>query len=61
MIAAEAHARQDAQRYRDEQEKAQEQIQQAAGLDTAITAGKARLRAVSVLRTLLGDGNSSSF
>ncbi|MDQ2874648.1 MAG: hypothetical protein M3Y33_07515 [Actinomycetota bacterium] len=61
VIAAEAHARQDAQRYRDEQEKAQEQIQQAAGLDTAITAGKARLRAVSVLRTLLGDGKFLQF
>lgn len=56
VIAAEAQARQDARRYRDEQAKAQEQIQQAAGLDTAIKAGKARLRAVDALRTLLADG-----
>ena len=37
-------------------EAAQEQIQQAAGLDTAIKAGKARLSAVDALRALLADG-----
>ena len=56
VIAAEAQARQAARRYRDEQAKAQEQIQQAASLDTAIKAGKARLSAVDALRRLLADG-----
>jgi exonuclease SbcC len=56
VVAAEAQARQAARRHRDEQTKAQEQIQQAGDLDTAITAGKARLGAVDALRALLADG-----
>jgi DNA repair protein SbcC/Rad50 len=55
VVAAEASARAAAERHRTDQAAAQDQIQQAASLDTAIRAGRARLSAVEALRGLLGD------
>ena len=55
VVAAEASARAAAERHRADQAAAQGQIQQAASLDTAIRAGRARLSAVEALRGLLGD------
>jgi DNA repair protein SbcC/Rad50 len=55
VVAAEANARDAAQRHRADQAAAQSQIPQAASLDTAIRAGRARLSAVDALRGLLGD------
>jgi len=55
VVAAEASARDAARRHRTDQAAAQSQIPQAASLDTAIRAGRARLSAVDALRGLLGD------
>jgi exonuclease SbcC len=55
VIAAETSARELASRRRADQETAQGQIESAASLDAAISAGKARLSAVDALRGLLGD------
>ena len=55
VVAAEASARDAAERHRADQAAAQSQIQQAASLDTAIRAGRARLSAVDALRGLLAD------
>ena len=55
VVAAEASAHDAAQRHRADQAAAQSQIQQAASLDTAIRAGRARLSAVDALRGLLAD------
>jgi DNA repair protein SbcC/Rad50 len=56
VIAAEGNARDAAERYRAQQNTAQSQIQRAASLDTAMSAGKARLSAIDALRRLLSDG-----
>lgn len=56
VVAAEASARDAAGRYRADHAIAQSQVQQAADLDTAISAGHARLSAVDALRGLLADG-----
>ena len=55
VVAAEANARDAARRHRADQAAAQSQIPQAASLDTAIRAGRARISAVDALRGLLGD------
>jgi exonuclease SbcC len=55
VVGAEASARNAAERHRADQAAAQSQIPQAASLDTAIRAGRARLSAVDALRGLLGD------
>ncbi len=55
VVAAEANARVAAEQHRADQETADGQIQKAAGLDTAIRAGCARLSAVDALRSLLAD------
>jgi len=55
VVAAEANARDAAERHRADQAAARSQITQAAILDTAIQAGRARLNAVEALRGLLGD------
>ena len=55
VVAAEASARDAAERHRADQAAAQSQIPQAASLDTAIRAGRARLNAVEALRGLLAD------
>src|SRR5262249_48955407 len=55
VVAAETSARDAARQYRAEQTAAQSQIQQAASLDTAIQAGRARLSAVNALYGLLAD------
>jgi DNA repair protein SbcC/Rad50 len=55
VVAAEASAHDAALRHRAAQATAQSQILQAANLDTAIRAGRARLSAVEALRGLLGD------
>jgi exonuclease SbcC len=55
VIAAETSARELASRRRADQETAQGQIESAASLDSAISAGKTRLSAVDALRGLLGD------
>jgi DNA repair protein SbcC/Rad50 len=55
VIAAETSARELASRRRTDQETAQGQIESAASLDAAISAGNARLSAVNALRGLLGD------
>jgi exonuclease SbcC len=56
VIAAEANARNAAERYRADQDTAQSQIQRAASLEAAISAGKARLSAIDALRILLSNG-----
>ena len=55
VIAAETSATELASRRRADQETAQGQIARAAGLDTAIDAGKARLSAIDALHGLLTD------
>ena len=55
VIAAETSASEFARRRREDQSTAEGQIEQAASLDTAISAGKTRLSAVDALRGLLGD------
>lgn len=55
VVAAEASARDAAERHRADQAAAQSQIMQAASLDTAIRAGRARRSAVEALRALLAD------
>ncbi len=55
VVAAEANAYDAAQRHRANQAAAQSQIRQAASLDTAIRAGRARFSAVDALRGLLSD------
>lgn len=55
VVAAGASARDAARQHRAEQTAAQSQIQQAASLDTAIRAGRARLSAVNALHGLLAD------
>ena len=55
VVAAEANARDAAERHRADQATARSQIPQAASLDTTIRAGRARLSAVEALRGLLGD------
>jgi exonuclease SbcC len=55
VVAAETSARYAAERHRADEATARSQIPQAASLDTAIRAGRARLSAVDALRGLLGD------
>jgi exonuclease SbcC len=61
VVAAEASARHAARQHRAEQEAADHQVQQAASLDTAIRAGRARLSAVDALRGLLADAKFHQF
>jgi exonuclease SbcC len=56
VVAAHASAVDAARRHREQQATAQGQIAHAARLDAAITAGEARLSAVSALRTMLASG-----
>lgn len=55
VIAAATSARDDAKRLRADQRTAESQIQQAGNLDTAISAGHARLSALEALHSLLAD------
>lgn len=55
VIEAATSARDDARRHRADQLTAESQIQQAGNLDTAISAGHARLSALEALRSLLAD------
>jgi exonuclease SbcC len=55
VVAAQASATDAAGRYRASQKTAEDQIEQADQLDSAISAGQGRLNAVTVLRSLLGD------
>ncbi len=56
VVAAHASACDTSRRRRAEQAAAQGQVDRAARLDAAITAGEARLSAVSALRTMLASG-----
>ena len=56
VVAAHASARDAGRRYREEQATAQGQVDRAAQLGAAITAGEARLSAVSALRAMLAPG-----
>jgi DNA repair protein SbcC/Rad50 len=61
VIAAETSARELASRRRADQETAQGQIQLAASLDSATSAGRARVSAVDALRGLLGDAKFQQY
>jgi DNA repair protein SbcC/Rad50 len=61
VVAAETSARDLASRCRADQITAQGQIEQAASLDAAISAGKARLSAVDALRGLLTDAKFTQY
>jgi exonuclease SbcC len=56
VVAAQANATDASGRYRASQKAATDQIEPADQLDSAISAGQARLSAVTALRSLLGEG-----
>ena len=56
VVAAHARARDAGRRYREEAATAQAQVDRAAQLDAAVTAGQARLSAVGALRAMLAPG-----
>jgi len=56
VVAAHASARDAGRRYREEQAAAHGQVDRAAQLGAAVTAGQARLSAVSALRAMLAPG-----